>query len=548
MIQPSEDRVGTKEWLLRASSVTRGSMRRIAHATLENATKEMLTASLQRLIECSFGFWARQVHQLGVDKRKLTKSGDVPWRLLIGKTPSSFSMVQHSLRLGDFIIRVQIPLSLTPSEAASELAAARAWSLAARSAAEQQPEVAFSDIYFGKVRKYAKSSSVSMLLSIRLSQPHASRFDDAAAVANQIMCRLRADESAPQRIRVGLNLPAPVVPGRRNGKLRWTESEQIALGLLWSTGVSTIAQQWRALTKRRESVDGSAPQALVNHLTDGILAAIEYDAFHPAHGLRSKSPSAAGSWPVSSATVSSNAAPFSVPLNRRSQRLDRIPSRSKALPPTTDDSAMHLKQQPKSSFIAPKAVRSTSAASPVPATSPSQAKAAGTIPACSACAQPPAWAIDMMNGIRIISQRNSDAISELLVLLHALHALAEGPHSDAGSGTHQTTLSDHSKGAVDPEFKTLESVRDEAAQLLAYADSRAAELQQAVAAAAAVEQMLVQSLAQSIGIPCAEGGSIKDRGKATAAHSGLRRMTQSDSASRRLSHADAVEVRRMVRV
>ena len=94
----------------------------------------------------------------------------------------------------------------------------------------------------------------------------------------------------------------------------------------------------------------------------------------------------------------------------------------------------------------------------------------------------------------------------------------------------------------------MESVRDEAAQLLAYADSRAAELQQAVAAAAAVEQMLVQSLAQSIGIPCAEGGSIKDRGKATAAHSGLRRMTQSDSASRRLSHADAVEVRRMVRV
>ena len=29
---------------------------------------------------------------------------------------------------------------------------------------------------------------------------------------------------------------------------------------------------------------------------------------------------------------------------------------------------------------------------------------------------------------------------------------------------------------VDPEFKTLESVQDDAAQLLAYADSRAAEL------------------------------------------------------------------------
>lgn len=85
-------------------------------------------------------------------------------------------------------------------------------------------------------------------------------------------------------------------------------------------------------------------------LTDGILAAIEHDAFHPA-SLRSKSSSAG-----------------------HSQQRERIPSRRKAVPSTIGDSAMQLKQRSKSSFTAPvrnkfNAKRSGSASSPLPAAS-----------------------------------------------------------------------------------------------------------------------------------------------------------------------------------
>ena len=202
------------------------------------------------------------------------------------------------------------------------------------------------------------------------------------------------------------------------------------------------------------------------------------------------------------------------------------------------------------------AVVSNSLDVPHGAQTSSPLQAEDTIEECRACAQPPTWAIEQMNGVRAISQRNSDAIAELLVLLQALKdsALCGGPTTGPASGVLVSKGSGRSLRASDPGLMIPTSVQSDAAELLAYADSRAAELQQAVAAAAAVEQMLVQTLAQSVGVPCdllpgdtswnaQRGESSNGQGKASTAHGGLRSKKKGGSASRRRARTDTGRVR-----
>ena len=217
---------------------------------------------------------------------------------------------------------------------------------------------------------------------------------------------------------------------------------------------------------------------------------------------------------------------------------------------TTGCSTPLEQQQPTPTYAA---VVSNNLDAPHAAQTSSLLQAEETIPECRACAQAPTWAKELMDDIRTISKRNADAIAELLVLLQALKdsALFEGRITGSGSGVLVSKASGRSLKAFDPDL--------DAAELLAYAGSKAAELQHAEVSTTSVEPMLVQTLAQSVGnlsrLPCdsitfgntsgnePRGGSSKVQINATTAVAGLRSKAKAGPAWRRLVRANTGRVR-----